>query len=78
MTRAQWQTLVDVADGKVRVNRSWTCYGARADVLGRLEERSLIEVDWEGEPHGRVTQSYPAVITEAGRRELALAEGVFV
>jgi hypothetical protein len=75
LTPAQEQTRRDVADGQVHRGNDWMVYGARSDVLGRLEEKlGLVRVDWDGDPIGsRRSPKYPVVLTDAGRTWLAEA-----
>lgn len=70
LTQAQRATLAAVANGAVSTTTSYNVLGARADVLGRLEERGLLYVDWDAEPVNRTRMEwlkrYPVRLTDAG------------
>jgi hypothetical protein len=75
LTDAQAVTLYDVRDGKVKTTKDYNVTGARADVLRLLEERGLIEIDWDS-PVGLRERSpafhtrYPVQITATGTEAL--------
>lgn len=75
LTDIQAATLYDVRDGKVVTTKDYNVTGARADVIGRLEERELIKVDWDS-PVGLRHRSpafhtrYQIKITDAGTEAL--------
>lgn len=75
LTDVQSATLYDVRDGKVRTTKDYNVVGARGDVLGRLVERGLVEIDWDS-PIGLRGRSpafhtrYPVKITVAGTEVL--------
>lgn len=70
------RTLRCIRDGEVNTTQSYNMIGCRADTYGRLEERGLVEVDWDS-PIGLRQRSpayhtrYPVRLTQAGIDALA-------